>query len=263
LASTPTATKAAYDAAIASVQTTQTISTTAPLTGGGDLSANRTLAVSAGSTSAAGVLQLTDSTSSTSTTTAATANAVKTAYDLANNKTFIIKTQSSTYVRTPSVGIGSVAATTNRTYYQPIYIDGSISVDRIAVYTTGTYAGTSSVRLGIYNHDITTGRPSTVLLDAGTVSVTTASTYFQITISQSLSSGYYWLAMNQQSTPTNSSYFGAQGSTGGFNMFMQSTSAPGGNLNQGYQQDSVTGAFATASSLSLSTAYPYAWVRTV
>ena len=62
----------------------RSISTTAPLTGGGDLSANRTLAVSAGSTSTAGVLQLTDSVSSTSTTTAATPNSVKTAYDLAN-----------------------------------------------------------------------------------------------------------------------------------------------------------------------------------
>ena len=40
--------------------------------------------VAAGSTSAAGKLQLTDSTSSTSTTTAATPNAVKSAYDLAN-----------------------------------------------------------------------------------------------------------------------------------------------------------------------------------
>ncbi len=40
------------------VQTTRTISTTAPLTGGGDLSANRTLAVSAGSETAAGVLEL-------------------------------------------------------------------------------------------------------------------------------------------------------------------------------------------------------------
>ena len=43
-----------------------------------------TISVATGSTSTAGVLQLTDSTSSTSTTTAATPNAVKTAYDLAN-----------------------------------------------------------------------------------------------------------------------------------------------------------------------------------
>jgi hypothetical protein len=60
-----------------------TISATAPLSGGGDLSANRTLTIADGTTSVKGAVQLTDSTSSTSTTTAATPNAVKTAYDLA------------------------------------------------------------------------------------------------------------------------------------------------------------------------------------
>lgn len=44
--------------ASALVQTTRTISTTAPLTGGGDLSANRTLAVSAASDTVAGVVEL-------------------------------------------------------------------------------------------------------------------------------------------------------------------------------------------------------------
>src|SRR5205823_5984502 len=40
------------------VPTSRTISTTAPLTGGGDLSANRTLAVSAASETASGVVEL-------------------------------------------------------------------------------------------------------------------------------------------------------------------------------------------------------------
>ena len=62
----------------------RTISTTAPLAGGGDLSANRTLSIADATTSDKGAVQLTDSTSSTSTTTAATPNSVKTAYDLAN-----------------------------------------------------------------------------------------------------------------------------------------------------------------------------------
>lgn len=83
-AATPNSVKTAYDLAAAAVPNTRTISTTSPLTGGGALSSNLTLAVSAGSTSSAGVLQLTDSTSSTSTTTAATPNSVKSAYDLAN-----------------------------------------------------------------------------------------------------------------------------------------------------------------------------------
>ena len=61
----------------------RTISTTSPITGGGDLSANRTLAIDDATTSAKGAVQLSSSTSSTSTTLAATPSAVKTAYDLA------------------------------------------------------------------------------------------------------------------------------------------------------------------------------------
>lgn len=83
-AATPNSLKIAYDLANAAVPATRTISTTSPLSGGGALSGNLTLSVNAGTTSAAGILQLTDSTSSTSTTTAATPNSVKTAYDLAN-----------------------------------------------------------------------------------------------------------------------------------------------------------------------------------
>lgn len=61
----------------------RTISTTAPLSGGGDLSTNRTLSIADASTSVKGAVQLTDSVASTSTTTAATPNSVKTAYDIA------------------------------------------------------------------------------------------------------------------------------------------------------------------------------------
>ena len=60
--------------------TTSTVAVNAPLTNAGTSTAAN-LSVSAGSTSAAGVLQLTDSISSTSTTTAATPNSVKSAYD--------------------------------------------------------------------------------------------------------------------------------------------------------------------------------------
>lgn len=61
----------------------RTISTTAPLSGGGDLSTNRTLSIADASTTVKGAVQLTDSVASTSTTTAATPNSVKTAYDIA------------------------------------------------------------------------------------------------------------------------------------------------------------------------------------
>ena len=51
-------TDAANVAAAGAVMGTRTISTTAPLTGGGDLSTNRTLGVSAASDTAAGVVEL-------------------------------------------------------------------------------------------------------------------------------------------------------------------------------------------------------------
>ena len=60
--------------------TPSTVAVNAPLTNAGTSTAAN-LSVSAGSTAAAGVLQLTDSISSTSTTTAATPNSVKSAYD--------------------------------------------------------------------------------------------------------------------------------------------------------------------------------------
>lgn len=58
------------------------VTATSPLTGGGTSGAV-TIGIQSASTSQAGAVQLTDSTSSTSTTTAATPNAVKSAYDLA------------------------------------------------------------------------------------------------------------------------------------------------------------------------------------
>lgn len=68
---------------------TRTVAATAPITVNGvsatgqALSSNLTIAASAASTSAAGVVQLSDSTSTTSSSLAATSTAVKAAYDLA------------------------------------------------------------------------------------------------------------------------------------------------------------------------------------
>jgi len=239
----------------------RSISTTAPLTGGGDLSANRTLAVSAGSTSAAGVLQLTDSTSSTSTSTAATPNSVKSSYDLASAKGAILKFASGLYYRsTYNIAPVSSSVTHQRTSYTPIFIQATTTLDRIACVTGTGFVGTATVRLGIYNDN--GGVPSTVVLDAGTVSATAASTAYQITISQSLSPGFYWLAFCQQATaPTTSSWLiTSTGNTSPVNLMGGSTT-PNGNVVTGFIQDSVTGAFATASSPTAAISAALTWVR--
>jgi hypothetical protein len=164
----------------------------------------------AGSTSIAGVVQLTDSTSSTSTTTAATPNSVKSTYDLAAGAIPFIRPISGAYYRSP-VGYSTGATpTANITNYLPIFFPTTTTIDRIGCLTAGTFSGTASVRLGIYNNN--DGRPGTLLLDAGTVAPTAASTGYQITISQVLSPGLYWVAFNTITAASTNVFYGTTNS---------------------------------------------------
>ena len=236
------------------------VTVNAPITNSGTSTAAN-LSVSAGSTSTAGILQLTDSVSSTSTTTAATPNSVKTAYDLAVIKNPMIKMITNQYYRTPNRVLSQVTATANRTVYTPIYIPVTQTLDRIAISTGTLFSGTGTVRLGIYNS--TNGLPSTVVLDAGTVTPTAASTAYEITISQSLTPGFYWLAFNQQGTaPTTGSYGGNTPTSNDPNPLIGGASSViGGGLTQSLFEASITGAFATAGTVSNISSVIYVWVR--
>jgi hypothetical protein len=77
-------------------------------------------------------------------------------------------------------------------FMQPFYLGSAATAVRLAVQVQGTAAG-GVMRLGIYNNAATTDYPDTLLLDAGTVSTATIGAK-QITISQSLTAGLYWLA---------------------------------------------------------------------
>ena len=140
----------------------------------------------------------------------------------------------------------SLTVTFQTTYYVPIVFNDTNTFDRISIATGASYSGTGAVRLGIYNNDSTTGKPSTVLLDAGTVATTAASTNYEITISQSLSAGAYWLAFCVQTAPTIANFVNLNGTTGvGFIV-----STTGVTFNAGaWTQTGVAGAFATAGTL--------------
>jgi hypothetical protein len=217
--------------------------------------------VSAGSTSTAGVLQLTDSTSSTSTTTAATPNAVKTAYDFAETRTPVMVTPSGRYLQTPSINYSNVTATANRSNYLPIYLPATTSFDRMAVMTSGTFSGTAVVRMGIYANDIATGKPSTLILDAGTVSCTALNTVYQITISQTLTAGFYWIVMNTQTAATSNGFNGTTAATSNINYLIPYRPLPNLSAQTGWIQASVTGAFANAGTLSTQGSAPHTWLR--
>jgi hypothetical protein len=229
-----------------------------PITNAGT-STTANLSVSTGTTSAVGVLQLTDSVSSTSTTTAATPNSVKTAYDFAviNPNLEMV---SGLYYRTLTNNAANLNLVHQRTYYTPIFISSPKTVDRIAMVSGNTFSGTSTVRLGIYNN--TAGQPSTLLLDAGTVSPTTTTTVYQITISQPLAVGFYWLAFCQQGVaPTTANYSGANLSAPLQNYYNVGNSLPTGNGGVGFSQSSVTGEFENATSLSPTTLSGHVWLR--
>lgn len=93
-------------------------------------------------------------------------------------------------------------------YFIPFYVPVSTSFDRIAIRAWSTYAGFSTtVRLGVYNSSA--GLPTTVLFDAGTVSVATANSLSTITITQTLSAGWYWLSCAVGTVSTTPTFYGS------------------------------------------------------
>ena len=220
------------------------VAVTAPITNSGT-SSSANIGISAGTTSAAGALQLTDSVASTSTTTAATPNALKTTYDFA--KSLVLPFISTFYYSSfiPVIGFGT--ATVNTTYYTPFFVPVTTTFDRIAIRTAPSYSGTASTRLGIYNS--TNGQPSTVVLDAGTVGSTSLNQTVQITISQTLTAGVYWLASNSQTAATTNNFI-TNGQSANQSYTGEQFTTPRISADIYYSQSSVTGAFATATGIS-------------
>lgn len=150
-------------------------------------------------------------------------------------------------------GLGAqvtLTAVVNQTVYVPFLIGETKTFDRISIETRGGYVGTGAVRLGIYNNSTSTGKPTTVVLDAGTVATTALSTVYQITISQSLTAGTYWLAFNMQTAASTPSFAGVSQQTASSLGYLASTNGavyPDAGL---WLQASVTGAFATAGTLT-------------
>jgi len=156
------------------VGTSTTISTTAPLAGGGDLSTNRTLSIADATTTVKGAVQLTDSTSSTSTTTAATPNSVRTAYELANGKG-IINTAQTFYSTTASSLISASAVALGSTFTLSGFTTYLVTFTNVAV---GTAGGSANAAI---NYSMAVQSGSASIVSGGGVqtvgqSITTAST---------------------------------------------------------------------------------------
>jgi parallel beta-helix repeat protein len=120
----------------------------------------------------------------------------------------------------------------------PLFVPRPLALDRIATRVT-LAAGSSVVRLGIYNDD-GTGKPGTLVLDAGTVD-STVSGDKELTIAQNLRPGLYWLAaVSQGGAPTLRTMDGQMPSMGAI-LLAEALTTPSGC----YTQTGVTGALPT------------------
>lgn len=91
----------------------------------------------------------------------------------------------------------STTLTSNRIYYLPFYVRKKTTFTRIGFQITATSG--LIARLGIYNAE--NGVPTSLLLDCGTVS-TSSSGEKEATISVTLNTGFYFLSLVPDATPT-------------------------------------------------------------
>ena len=167
------------------------------------------------------------------------------------------------YMSLPFGATTDVTAVNRRTYYIPIYLP-ACTLDRISCYTGASFTGSGVVRLGIYNTD-SSNKPSTVLLDAGTVSTTAGGTAYEITINQAITAGFYYLAFNSQTNATTNAFYGVGGSDANVNIIWGGRwtgSVDGSSTEIVAIQASVIGAFPTASGVAIgASSSPIVWVR--
>lgn len=166
-------------AGLGGVATSRTISTTSPLTGGGDLSANRTLAINQAATGTDGYLSSTD-------------------WNTFNNKALSWQQyrKASRWFNNGIFGPagGSFTNVANNIRYIPVYIDQDITITRMALNVSGAAPVSSTARLGIYTNDSTTCQPLTRLVDTGNIDIVTLNARIVTGLSVALTKGLYWFA---------------------------------------------------------------------
>ena len=144
-------------------------------------------------------------------------------------------------------------------HYTPIYVPNSVTVDRIGGIVSA-FGVTGNARFGIYTDS--TGKPGSLVVDGGTVSATSA-TSFTVTVSQALTPGWYWIAFVQHTGSSSWVSTVAGGGAGSLHS-LPLTSATDITTRSGYTQSSVTGALpSTATPVASSSALVIAYIRIV
>jgi hypothetical protein len=142
------------------VPTTRTIGTTAPLTGGGDLSADRTLSIPAATTSANGYLSAADFTSFTNGLTDRRGGNF-----YRKSQRWYVPSDNANNLSTSNHSAPSV-------FFVPFPVHSTIVIDQIAVELTTAGSAGSFCRFGIYQGSAATVNPTTLITDSGDIPTT-------------------------------------------------------------------------------------------
>jgi hypothetical protein len=148
------------------------------------------------------------------------------------------------YYYRPAGSNSSVSPAEDRVGFLPLFVPTTTTFDRMAIRTGGTFSGSGVVRLGIYSDS--NGVPGSLVLDAGTVATSAASTTYEITISQTVAPGLYWLAFCSQTNAATNNYVSF---LGGYNQFATGTAGNGTSAQAGWYEDAITGALPSTAAI--------------
>lgn len=147
----------------------------------------------------------------------------------------------------------SLTLTDQTVFYYPLLLMNSPTLTAIQFNTQAGASAGALMRFGIYND--TNGKPSTVLVDFGTVAATAGFSSVSVSgLTQALTPGRYWLAFAQQGAPVTSVTVNSQGGNLMLPTLLLDTAnnaATNSKQSACYTQAAVSGAFATAGTLVL------------
>ena len=156
-----------------------TINTTSPLTGGGNLTTDRTFAITQATTSTNGYLSSTD-------------------WNTFNGRQispWAYRLSGRWY--TPSnnaLAIGSLGNLANSIRYSPFIVEKDITITQLGIAVVSIAAAGNTARVGIYSNNPATNQPLTRLVDSGTLAVDSTGTKTATGLSVALTRGLYWFA---------------------------------------------------------------------
>lgn len=162
----------------------------------------------------------------------------------------VLKYQSGLYYRTPVELSTTSTATLNTLYFVAMLTPSDVVLDRISINAGSTFSGTAVVRLGLYKE--VNGAPGDLILDAGTVSCTAALNEYEITISQTIPAGYYFLAAVMQTAATTSTFLGSRTGSSYNPWQISRYNAITSGTSAGFAQTSVSGALPSTATATTS-----------